>query len=109
VVVGDQSTGKSSVLRAVTEIPFSIDDNMCTRFATEIVLRRTSPNNATKFEISIIPDPDETPERKKSLESWRPALPDQLAGLDKMTMRRIFEQVRCGLFNIWLGIFADRV
>ena len=93
MVVGDQSTGKSSVLQAVTEIPFSIDDNMCTRFATEIVLRRTPPNTETKVEIRIIPDPEETPERRKDLDLWRPELSDQLAGLDKLAMRRIFQQV----------------
>ena len=40
VVCGDQSSGKSSVLEAITEIPFPRKENLCTRFATEIVLRR---------------------------------------------------------------------
>ena len=40
VVCGDQSSGKSSVLEAITEIPFPRRENLCTRFATEIVLRR---------------------------------------------------------------------
>ena len=38
VVCGDQSAGKSSVLEALTEIPFPRNDNLCTRYATEIVL-----------------------------------------------------------------------
>lgn len=37
VVCGDQSAGKSSVLEALTEIPFPRNDNLCTRFATEII------------------------------------------------------------------------
>jgi hypothetical protein len=40
VVCGDQSSGKSSTLEAITEIPFPRKENLCTRFATEISLRR---------------------------------------------------------------------
>ncbi len=36
VVCGDQSSGKSSVLEAITEIPFPRNENLCTRFATEV-------------------------------------------------------------------------
>jgi GTPase SAR1 family protein len=38
VVCGDQSSGKSSVLEAITEIPFPRKENLCTRFATEVCL-----------------------------------------------------------------------
>lgn len=54
VVCGDQSAGKSSVLEALTEIPFPRNDNLCTRFATEIILRRA---NASSLKIKLIPDP----------------------------------------------------
>jgi hypothetical protein len=40
VVYRDQSSGKSSVLEAITEIPFPRKENLCTRFATDISLRR---------------------------------------------------------------------
>jgi GTPase SAR1 family protein len=40
VVCGDQPSGKSSVLEAITEIPFPRKENLCARLATEIVLRR---------------------------------------------------------------------
>jgi len=53
VVCGDQSAGKSSVLEALTEIPFPRNDNLCTRFATEINLRRAPSDSLT---IKIIPD-----------------------------------------------------
>ncbi|EFX05269.1 GTP-binding protein [Grosmannia clavigera kw1407] len=53
VVCGDQSSGKSSLLEALTEIPFPRNDNLCTRFATEISLRR-EPNSS--LTIRIIPD-----------------------------------------------------
>jgi GTP-binding protein EngB required for normal cell division len=42
VVVGQQSSGKSSVLEAISGIPFPTNDGLCTRFATEVVLRRAS-------------------------------------------------------------------
>ncbi|KAI5463596.1 P-loop containing nucleoside triphosphate hydrolase protein [Mariannaea sp. PMI_226] len=53
VVVGDQSAGKSSVLEALTGTPFPRDAGACTRFATEIRLRRAKD---TKLRVSIIPD-----------------------------------------------------
>lgn len=52
-VVGDQSAGKSSVLEAITGTPFPRDAGACTRFATEIRLRRAPQTSLT---VSIIPD-----------------------------------------------------
>jgi hypothetical protein len=40
IVCGDQSSGKSSVLEAVSGLRFPTKDNLCTRFATELILRR---------------------------------------------------------------------
>lgn len=37
VVVGDQSSGKSSVLEGLTNLPFPRDSGLCTRFATQII------------------------------------------------------------------------
>lgn len=53
VVCGDQSAGKSSVLEALTEIPFPRNDNLCTRFATEITLRRAAVDLLI---VRVIPD-----------------------------------------------------
>jgi Dynamin family len=52
-VVGDQSSGKSSVLEAITQIPFPQKPNLCTRFATEIIMRRELYESIT---CKIIPD-----------------------------------------------------
>lgn len=77
----------------MTEIPFAIDDKMCTKFATEIVLQRTPPGHPTEIEVSIMPDTNETPERKQELLSWRPMPFDSNATLDETTMKRIVQQV----------------
>lgn len=64
VVCGDQSSGKSSVLEALSEVPFEIKDKQCTRFPTELMLR---PGHQQHIEISIQPDGDRTPEDKRRL------------------------------------------
>lgn len=40
IVVGDQSSGKSSVLEAISRVRFPVKGGLCTRFATELVLRK---------------------------------------------------------------------
>ncbi|KAI1159503.1 P-loop containing nucleoside triphosphate hydrolase protein [Nemania serpens] len=41
IVCGDQSSGKSSILEAISGLSFPTKDNLCTRFATELILRRS--------------------------------------------------------------------
>lgn len=67
---------------------------MCTRFATEIVLRRTLPGEPTETKVRIIPSLKESSERKEKLKAWRPDPFDKFAILDKATMRSILKQVR---------------
>ncbi|KAI1322603.1 hypothetical protein F5Y16DRAFT_413177 [Xylariaceae sp. FL0255] len=50
IVVGDQSSGKSSVLEAISRVRFPVQDGLCTRFATELVLR-TDPQ--TRVDVRI--------------------------------------------------------
>ncbi|KAI8628485.1 dynamin family protein [Xylariaceae sp. FL1651] len=52
IVCGDQSSGKSSVLEAISGVPFPVKSNLCTRFPTELVLRRTAKTSVT---VSIVP------------------------------------------------------
>lgn len=47
IVVGSQSAGKSSVLEAISGIPFPVSSGQCTTFATEIRLRRAEKTCAT--------------------------------------------------------------
>lgn len=72
VVVGDQSSGKSSVLEGLTELNFPIASDLCTRHATQIVLRRTLPGEAASVKVSIIPGPSANgnEEYKFGLESF---------------------------------------
>jgi hypothetical protein len=49
--VGDQSSGKSSVLEGLTGLPFPRDLGLCTRFPTQIVFKRSKTSIT---EVSII-------------------------------------------------------
>ena len=72
-VCGDQSSGKSVCLEGLTGYSFPSNEGLCTRFATELVLRR-SP--IIKVNIGITPDPDKTEAEKKKLAQWRPSTND---------------------------------
>ncbi|KAI0969344.1 vacuolar sorting protein VPS1 [Xylaria arbuscula] len=54
VIVGGQSTGKSSLLQSLTDIPFPVGTGCCTRFATRIVSKRTAPGTPNRFKITIV-------------------------------------------------------
>ncbi|KAF2183123.1 hypothetical protein K469DRAFT_728181 [Zopfia rhizophila CBS 207.26] len=73
VVCGDQSSDKSSVLEAITEIPFPRKESLCTRFATEIVLRR-DPTSTTK--ITITPDKNRDKQEQAKLKSFNKSIKD---------------------------------
>lgn len=67
VVVGDQSSGKSSVLEGITGLPFPRDSGLCTRFATQITFRRAPVENIA---VSIIPAKDAEPEHVAAVKAW---------------------------------------
>lgn len=54
IVCGDQSSGKSSVLEAISGISFPTKDNLCTQFATEVILRKAV---AVTISVAIVPSP----------------------------------------------------
>lgn len=101
VVCGDQPSGKSSVLEAITEIPFPRKENLCTRFATELVLRRSRIVHAS---AQIIPDKNRSQVEQDSLQkqqlsllnlSQLPALIDKatrLMGLDDGSNKQAFSR-----------------
>ncbi|QYS92875.1 hypothetical protein H0G86_000266 [Trichoderma simmonsii] len=55
IVVGDQCSGKSSVLEAISRVHFPVSDGVCTRFPTELVLRR-APIDSTDLRIRYATD-----------------------------------------------------
>jgi hypothetical protein len=68
IVCGDQSSGKSSVLEAISGIPFPKQDILYTRFATEVILRRGQKENIS---VSIVPADDQTPTDKARLRQFK--------------------------------------
>ena len=69
IVCGDQSSGKSSVLEAVFGIRFPIKDNLCTRFVTELILRRGPTSNVA---VNIIPGKDRSDQERQTLLGFQP-------------------------------------
>ncbi|KAK4575336.1 hypothetical protein LTR86_001190 [Recurvomyces mirabilis] len=73
VVCGNQSSGKSSVLEAITEVPFPRKENLCTRFATEIVMRRAPKDTIS---TKIIPDKSRPDAEVAKLEAFNQTISD---------------------------------
>ncbi|KAK0616798.1 dynamin family protein [Immersiella caudata] len=67
VAVGDQSSGKSSLLESITGIPFPRGQELCTRYATQITHRR---DDFERIDVSIIPGPHASPEHREKLKSF---------------------------------------
>jgi len=77
IVCGDQSSGKSSVLEAISGVSFPVKSNLCTRFPTELVLRKTSQIGVS---VSIVPHQSRSESERSSLSSFREEL-DGFEGL----------------------------
>ncbi|ORX34446.1 dynamin GTPase [Kockovaella imperatae] len=67
VVVGQQSSGKSSVLEGLTSLPFPRDSGLCTRFATQITFRR---DVISSVNASITPGKNTSPEHQAKVKAW---------------------------------------
>jgi GTP-binding protein EngB required for normal cell division len=80
IVCGDTSSGKSSVLEAISRVPFPAHDGCCTKFATELSMRQ-SPTSSSR--VSIRPGPSRTGGEKAALESFAQVFtsPDDFPGL----------------------------
>ncbi len=78
VVCGDQSAGKSSVLKGLTGLPFPRQDGVCTKFATKIILQHSIGEQS--ITASIIPSSSRSDRSKTTLRSYR----RQLKGFDEL-------------------------
>ncbi|KAJ5264459.1 hypothetical protein N7505_007252 [Penicillium chrysogenum] len=75
IVCGDQSSGKSSVLEAISGVSFPVKSSLCTRFPTELVLRK---NSQVGVRVSIVPHQSRSEAEQRSLGSFC----EQLDGFD---------------------------
>ncbi|OCK73566.1 hypothetical protein K432DRAFT_473141 [Lepidopterella palustris CBS 459.81] len=80
IVCGDQSSGKSSLLEAISRLPFPKGDSVCTTFATELALRR---NNTSEPSITIKPAGSRDNDEKELLSSFAPSVTG-LGGFESM-------------------------
>ncbi|KAI6364785.1 hypothetical protein MCOR25_005580 [Pyricularia grisea] len=99
VVVGDQSSGKSSVLEGITGFAFPRDAELCTRYATQITCRREDFESVT---VTIVPhedaNQDEVARLKRFSRTWNTSVE-----MDNVKLGEVFRDV-----NQELGISSGR-
>ena len=105
VVVGHQSSGKSSVLEALTKLPFPRDSSLCTRFATQITFRRSEKTHTT---ACVIAAQDADTHHKENIQAWNLA---SHGSIDADSFIRIVEEVIRfpGEFNAVLICLGQRL
>ncbi|KAI1133937.1 P-loop containing nucleoside triphosphate hydrolase protein [Hypoxylon sp. FL0543] len=74
IVCGSQSSGKSSTLEALSGIAFPTAEGLCTRFATELILRR---GNKPEIKVHIQPGASRNNEERARLLSFNGKTKDQ--------------------------------
>ena len=87
VVVGDQSSGKSSVLQAFMNLPFPRDSGLCTRFATQVMFRRAAE---ARVSVSIKPASKASSEHVDRVKNWAKT---DIHVLDTETFAAIMKEV----------------
>ena len=70
MVVGDQSSGKSSLLESLTGIPFAVASQLCTRFATQVSFIRVVTAHETRRTVTIIPAPNSSEPYKQTFDKY---------------------------------------
>lgn len=86
VVVGDQSSGKSSVLEGLIKKPLPRDSGLCTRFATQIIFRRSMISG---IDVSIVPAQNSSQAHRDNLRTWG----KKVASLDSKAFTDIMQEV----------------
>ena len=85
-MVGDQSSGKSSVLESLTGFSFPHAAGLCTRYATLITCCREP---VSSIHVSIIPRPDADDTLKERLVKFQRSV----ESLDNAALAGVFEEV----------------
>lgn len=86
IVCGEQSSGKSSVLEALSGMPFPTKDTVCTRFATEVILRH---HKMGTLKFSIV----KSSGVKRSDEEDRIQVLDKVEGVGRVELNRLAEAI----------------
>lgn len=81
-MVGEQSAGKSSLLKSLTGIPFPVKSGIGTHFPIRIVSRRTTQDNRERFCISV----EKAPNDIEGLERADPKAEKYVLNGDTLTM-----------------------
>lgn len=87
IVVGQQSSGKSSVLEGLTSLPFPRDSGLCTRFATHITLMR---GPVKKISVSVMPSTEASLDYQTRIKAWHKS---DLVDMQRETFEAIMEEV----------------
>lgn len=85
-MVGDQSSGKSSVLESLTGFSFPRAASLCTRYATQITCCRDLEESVT---VSIIPRPNANETLKSRLLQFH----RRVTEIGNHDLAKIFEEV----------------
>jgi len=88
VVIGAQSSGKSSVLSSIACMPFPVSDDICTKFVTKLVCRCQTD---TSVRITITPSPDRKAKDQERLGKFKPPTlePKELDKIIEAVGRRV--------------------
>lgn len=95
VVCGDQSSGKSSVLEALSNVKFPVDTGTCTRFAMELALRRSPDKKAM---AKITPGRNASADRQRRLADFKPS------GVGLAGVPQLIEEAR-----VAMGLSGDAI
>ena len=99
MIVGKQSVGKSSLLESLTEIPFPVGDELCTRFATRVISRRTAPGTPDMIKVSIEEgDVDPFGDSKHDGQTGHLDLPDDQKSMTAEYFLKLVEKARWKYF-----------